>query len=201
MRGETLEPLVYLTTKLRTLDGKLTVEQARRLVALPRELGFESSEAFLAAFRKAIGAEADKQSGDENLDDQTDDASASMSERAGKSDADTVEETEEREAAIESIDESSLRGSHDAEIESGTAEMTPENEVREVDDNVNARVKALVEAGRTRAEIAKELGLSVTQVQKARKALGLGRSSGKRAAGSKSKSPRRPRSGRSESGR
>ena len=190
MPPETLESLAYLKSKVQALEGKLTLEQAKKLVALPAQLGFSNTDEFLAAFREAIGAQ---------------ERSALAAKTSEKNDAASIREPAPE---GESYDSAAATGkSTDVDEPSERAESSPDRTSpkrgvadaggralhtdqplktskrrKPVSQAIRDEVKKLVESGKTQAEIAQELGLSTSQVQTARKALGL---AGKRTRGNR----------------
>ena len=183
MPPETLESLAYLKSKVQALEGKLTLEQAKKLVALPTQLGFSSTDEFLAAFREAIGAQ----------------------ERS----AHAAKKSEEDEATSTGVDEPSQQAKSSARRssrKSGIADagegalhtdqpLNPPKRRKPVSREIQEEVKKLIESGKTQAEIAQELSLTTRQVQTARKALGLAgkrtRGNGKSESASGTKTSRR----------
>jgi DNA-binding NarL/FixJ family response regulator len=172
MHGETLEPLVYLTTKLRSLDGKLTLDQARRLLQLPAQLGYTSTDEFLIALREAVRAEA-------YLGTDADEGSSDL-------DATDLDATFDQDAHVP-LDKAQV----DAPDSHGVASESPASALQETPaKELEFRVRSMVEAGQSRAQIARELGISLARVQSIKKALGLVQPRAKRA--SKSETPPKP---------
>ena len=188
MPPETLESLAYLKSKVQALEGKLTLEQAKKLVALPAQLGFSNTDEFLAAFREAIGAQ-ERSALAAKTSEKNDAASIrepapegeSYDSAAATGQATDVDETSER--AESSPHRTSLKTPvADAGERARPTDQPLQTSKRRkpVSQEIRDEVKKLVESGKTQAEIAQELGLSTRQVQTARKAHGL---AGKRTRG------------------
>lgn len=178
MRGETLEPLVYLTSKLRSLEGKLTRAQAKRLVALPAQLGYSSTEEFISAFREAIAAEFVARSND--LDDCSVTDAEPHQETFGDDGSevlpivadDTAAAADDGSPAAQKVQEySSSEGNLSATSTFEETESSGPNEGTSRD--VESEVKRLLEAGKSRAEISRTLGISEAKVRSVKNALGL----------------------------
>jgi DNA-binding NarL/FixJ family response regulator len=176
MRGETLEPLVYLTSKLRSLEGKLTRAQAKRLVALPAQLGYSSTEEFISAFREAIAAEFVARSND--LDDcSVTDAEPQATVVEDGSEVlpivtdDTAAATNDRSQAQESREEFSSDEAFSFRAASAEAESSGPS--GRTSPEVESEVKRLLEAGKSRAEISRTLGISEAKVRSVKTALGF----------------------------
>ncbi|MEO6004335.1 MAG: hypothetical protein ABIZ04_19500 [Opitutus sp.] len=204
MPPETLKSLAYLKAKVQALEGKLTLDQAKTLVALPAQLGYASTEEFLAAFREAIGAQRTTTAGSEtegtSFSDKPLVRAATDNEEPSRSEesvvADSGADGSDSNVAVASM-ETSVADEADQPPHTDQPLTPSKRRTRKpVSQEVQNEVKKLVEAGKTQTAIAQELGLTSGQVKAARKALGLvGKRSGvsrKNETGSSpTKSPRR----------
>jgi len=156
----------------------LTRAQAKRLVALPAQLGYSSTEEFISAFREAIAAEFVARSND------LDDCSVMDAESHQKtvveggsevlpivSDVTAAAADFGSPAAREVQEHSSSEGSLSATATLEETESTGPSEGASRD--VESEVKRLVEAGKSRVEISRTLGISEAKVRSVKTALGL----------------------------
>jgi hypothetical protein len=126
MISEKLKELEALKQRAAALEQEVVSERRRELSALPKQFGYDTAEAFVAAVIEATGA---RMGG------------------AGRR----------------------PRGPKAPKPERPAGKRTRAR----ITDETRAQVKKLVEAGKTGAEIAQEVGISLPSVQNIKKALGL----------------------------